>query len=136
MPELTKLLKPGRWSTAVKHAFRVVVVLVAFGAIVYASHEAGIPQKNGSAELPGAAFGWNLLFHVERAAALLGTIGLVTLIGWRALQGEFPVKFGQVEYEAKEAADAAAEVSEGQEERIKFLEILTGLRPESDLDAD
>lgn len=50
-------------------------------------------------QLPNVAMGWVLLFHMERAAALLGVIGLVLLIGWRAVQGELPIKLGNLEYE-------------------------------------
>jgi hypothetical protein len=78
-------------------AFRVLVVVAVFGAFVYVSEQAGVPTK-----LPGAALGWSLLFHLERAAAVLATTGVVFLVGWRAMHGEFPIKFGQVEYAQKQ----------------------------------
>ena len=50
--------------------------------------------------LPGLALGWGLLFHIERAIALLTAIGGVGLVGWRAINGDYPVKFGNIEYAA------------------------------------
>ena len=105
-------------------------VLLVFAGAFAASEAAGTP-----AELPDIAMGWGLLFHLERAAALLGVIGIVLLIGWRAVQGEFPIKFGNVEY-AKEAAAEAEEGAEAQERRIQLLEALVGLRDPADLDVD
>jgi len=96
---------------------RVGAVGLAFAALVYVSDRAGVPD-----ELPGAALGWNLLFHLVRAAAVLGTCGIVLLVGWRAMHGEFPIKFGNVEYAVKEAADKAEEATEAQERRIRYLE--------------
>lgn len=96
---------------------------------IYASAKAGTPK-----ELPGIAMGWKLLFHVERAGALLGAIGVVVLIGWRALAGEFPIKFGNVEYAVKDAAADARQATAAQEQRIRVLEVLAGIRDVEDLD--
>ena len=106
---------------------RAAAVLLVFGVAVYASHTHGVPTK-----LPGAALSWNLLFHIERAAALLGAIGAVLLVGWRATHGDFPVRFGQLEY-AQKAAGAAAEVAEAHERRIRVLEVLNGIRDPADI---
>jgi hypothetical protein len=95
--------------------------------VIAVSENAGLP-----ATLPGAAFGWNALFHVERAAAVMGAVGLVVLIGARALKGEFPIKFGQVEY-AQKQAKAAAGVTEAQERRLRVLEALNGIRDPADI---
>ena len=65
---------------------RLAVVLLAFGGFVAISEHAGVPAK-----LPSAAFGWNLLFHLERAAAVLATGGIVLLVGCGAMHGEFPM---------------------------------------------
>jgi hypothetical protein len=111
----------------VKVAFRVLVVLVVFGVFVYVSEHEGVPAK-----LPGAALDWNLLFHLERATALLATTGVVLLVGWRALHGEFPIKFGQVEY-AQKQAEAAAGVTEAQERRLRVVEVLNGIRDPADI---
>jgi hypothetical protein len=93
----------------------------------------GVPQdRNGADKLPAAALGWTLLFHVERATALLAATGVVLLVGWRATHGEFPVKFGQVEYAQKTAA-AAADATSAQERRLRVLEVLAGIRDPADL---
>jgi hypothetical protein len=107
------------------------VVVVVFAAAVYVSTRAAVPDP-----LPGVALGWTALFHVERAGAMLGAIGIVALIGWRALSGEFPIKFGNVEYAAKEAAAEAEEVSASQERRIRLLEVLMGARDPAALEDD
>ena len=111
-----------------KGIFRLVVVLAVFAAIALLSEHEGVPAK-----LPGTAFGWNLLFHLVRAAALLGTCGVVLLIGWRALHGEFPISFGPVEY-AQKQANAAAEVTAAQEQRIRVLEALNNIRDPADIE--
>lgn len=64
-----------------------------FASAVFMSTQATVPEL-----LPGVALGWEALFHVERAGAMLGAIGVVLLIAWRALAGEFPIRFGNVEY--------------------------------------
>ena len=78
---------------------RLVAVFCVLGAVVWSSVRAAAP-----AMLPDVAMGWMLLFHVERATVLLAAIGAVLLIGWRASHGDFPVRFGQVEYAVREAA--------------------------------
>src|SRR5215213_2804288 len=108
-------------------AGRALVVILVFAALVYVSERAGVPDR-----LPGAALGWNLLFHLERAAAVLATAGVVLLVGWRAMHGEFPIKFGQVEY-AQKQAEAAAGLGEAQERRLRVLEVLNGIRDPADI---
>jgi hypothetical protein len=110
---------------------KALVVLTIFAIAVAASLKAGTP-----AVLPSAALDWTALFHIERAAAVLGAIGLVLLIGWRAMSGEFPIKFGNVEYAVENAATKAEQAAEEQEHRIRVLEVLAGVRDISDLDAD
>jgi hypothetical protein len=107
------------------------VVAVVLVAAIYASTRAVVPFR-----LPGVALGWTALFHVERTGALLGAIGVVVLIGWRSLSGEFPIKFGNVEYETKEAAAEAEEISESQERRIRALEVLVGARDPASFEDD
>jgi hypothetical protein len=97
--------------------FRMALVALVFGLVVLASDTAGIPEK-----LPGTAFGWVLLFHFLRASALLGVVGVVLLVGYRATRGEFPIKFGNVEYAVKEAAQKAEGATEAQEQRLRLLE--------------
>lgn len=108
---------------------RIAAVVVVLSLAIFASTQASVPDQ-----LPGVAMGWEALFHVERAGAILGAIGIVGLIGWRALHGEFPIKFGNVEYAAKEAASEAKELGALQERRIRTLEILAGIRSPDDLD--
>jgi len=107
------------------------VVGLVLTVAIYASTHAAIPDP-----LPGVALGWTALFHVERAGAMLGAIGVVALIAWRALSGEFPIKFGNVEYAAKEAAAEAEEISASQERRIRALEVLVGARDPASLEDD
>jgi hypothetical protein len=106
-------------------------VLLVFGAAIYVSTRASTPDP-----LPGVAMGWTSLFHVERAAALLGAVGIVALVGWRALHGEFPIKFGNIEYPAKQTAAEAGEVSALQEQRIRVLEVLMAIREPGGLEDD
>lgn len=81
--------------------------MLVVAAAIYASHAAGLPLKADGkpADLPGVALGWRLLFHVERAAALVGTLGIIAVILWRARHGELPIKLGQLEYAKKEQAE-------------------------------
>jgi hypothetical protein len=108
---------------------RGAAVAACFGLAVLASSLHGVPQQ-----LPGVALDWRLLFHVERASALLATSGAILLVAWRGTRGEFPVKFGQLEYAVKDAAAFAAEVDESHEKRLQTLELLSGLRDEVDPD--
>jgi ABC-type phosphate transport system auxiliary subunit len=100
-----------------KDGWRALAVVGALGGVVYASYHQGVPKK-----LPGAAFDWVFLFHVERATALLAALGLVLLVGVRALRGEFPIKFGQLEYPAKEVDEKTQAATAAQERRIQLLE--------------
>lgn len=111
---------------------------IVFAVAIYLSHRAGLPEKlNGSPdELPSVALGWRLLFHVVRATALLAAVGVVLLVGWRATKGEFPIKFGQVEYAAREAAGEAALAAASQERRIRILEVLQGIRDPREVEGD
>lgn len=111
----------GRWLKAVAG-----IALLTIGALV--SQRAG----NVPAHLPGAALNWVLLFHVERAAAVLAIAGTIWLVVWRGLHGEFPIKFGNLEY-AQKAASASAEATASQEQRLKTLEVLSGIRNPADV---
>jgi hypothetical protein len=48
------------------------------------------------------------------------------------MHGEFPIKFGQVEY-AQKQAEAAASLGEAQERRLRVLEVLNGIRDPADI---
>lgn len=94
-----------------------------FASSIYLSTQATVPDL-----LPGVALGWEALFHVEPAGAMLGAIGVVLLVAWRALSGDFPVRLGSIEYTAKEAAADTERVSKSHEPRIRLLEALAGVR--------
>jgi hypothetical protein len=99
------------------------LVALLFATAIYLSTQAAVPDV-----LPGIALGWKALFHVERAGAILGAMGGVLLIAWRALSGEFPTRFGNIEYAPKDVTDEVEEVSASQERRLRALEEITGLR--------
>lgn len=75
--------------------------------------------------------GWAPLFYVERAGALLGALGVIVLIGWRALHGQFPLKFANIEY--ADELKASATTIGAQERRLKAAEDTDG-RHEQRLD--
>jgi hypothetical protein len=77
------------------------------------------------ARLPGTALGWAFLFNVERASAVLAVIGTVLLVGWRATHGEFPIRFGNIEY--ADELNASAETVESHEARRRLVESLLRL---------
>jgi hypothetical protein len=102
--------------------WRPFVATAVIGGALYASERHGIPRT-----LPSPALGWPLLFHMERAIALLALTGSAALVLWRALKGEFPVRFGQLEYPAQESAETAKGVAEALERRVQMLEALSGI---------
>jgi hypothetical protein len=107
-----------------KTAGLFVGVVVLFAAAIVGSAIKGEPDP-----LPGAALGWPVLLHVERAAAILGAAGAVGLVGWKAAHGEFPIKFGALEYPAKEADAEAKKATAAQEERLQSIEAILGIGP-------
>jgi hypothetical protein len=123
-----------RMSAGQARAARIGVLAVVVVVVVAWSTLRGAPHT-----LPGAALGWAPLFYVERAGALLGALGVIVLIGWRALHGHFPIKFGNIEYadELKASADtaeahegllkAAEAIDEAHEQRLKLIEAVLGL---------
>lgn len=88
-----------------------------FGLVVWASYRHGVPEP-----LPDVALGWALLLHLERAAAALAVVGVVILVGLRALRGDFPIRVGQIEYEAKDAATGMAATLTSHEARLERIE--------------
>lgn len=111
-----------RQTTVVRNVAKGSLVAALFASAICSSTRATVPHL-----LPGVALGWEALFHVERAGAILGAIGVVLLIAWRALSGEFPIRFGNVEY-AKKVTSEAEEVSASQEYRLQALEVIANLR--------
>jgi len=108
------------------YVVRGIIVVAAILVAGVISVAAGIPPKEPPNGLPDTALGSEILFYIERAAALLGA---VLLIGWRTVEGHFPRMFGPVEYEA---ADQTATVTQNHEERLQLLEALAGLGPPPD----
>jgi len=100
--------------TAAKVA-KVTAPVLLFGLACTVSVLSGTPPK-----LPGSALGWSPLLHVERAGAVLAAIGVVWLVGWRALHGHFPIKFGNVEY--ADEFRVSAEAATAHEGRLKAAE--------------
>jgi hypothetical protein len=87
-----------------------------------ASYRAGAPKP-----YPGIALGWGLIFHVERAGLLLGFVALFVLVVWRALNLEFPIKFGQIlEYAPRDALPVFERMQVNLEERVAILEKAMG----------
>jgi hypothetical protein len=105
-----------------------VGVVKALAGVFLLAAATGISYSAGApGHLPGAALDWRLLFHVERAAAALAILGGVWLVVWRGLHGEFPIKFGNLEYAAKEAAANSEEATEAQELRLQLVEAILGI---------
>jgi hypothetical protein len=78
---------------------RFAVAALAFVLAICVSERMGLPQDpHGRMSLPSIAMDWPLLFHVERAAALLGSTGWVLLILWRGAHGVWPTKVAHLEY--------------------------------------
>lgn len=116
---VTSRIKRGSWRRHLKFASAVALLAVA----VVASSSVGVPHdEHGTETLPSVAMDWRLLFHVERASALLGTLGIILLIAWRGARGEWPIKFGNVEYAPKEAITVAADALEKQDRRLRIIE--------------
>lgn len=97
-------------------------LMVAFVALILASSAIGTPHAKHVETLPSIALGSGLLFHVERAAVLLGLVGVVVLVGWRGAHGDWPIKLGNVEYAPKEAVAVTADALTKQDERLRRLE--------------
>ncbi len=65
---------------------------------------------------------------------MLAVLGTVWLIGWRALHGHFPIKFGNIEY--ADELKASTKTVDAHEERLKLIEDFLELvePPEDGLD--
>jgi hypothetical protein len=108
--------------------WRPIPALTLLAVAAGLSVTAGTPN-----ELPGAALGWPLLLHLERAAALVAALGFVALVGVRATMGSFPVRLGQVEYAAGRAMSEFEEAARSDGKRLDALEgAIALLRAERD----
>lgn len=105
---------------------RRLVGLACFLLSLAASGLLGLPSEG---QMPEIALGWPLLLHIERAVAAMGLIGFALLIIWRAGRGEFPIRFGQIEYEARVAGEVEDALG-GHERRITHVEQILGLGPD------
>ena len=107
---------------------RFVGAVAAFVVLVAVSSAVGVPHDaHGREALPAVALDWRLLFHIQRAGAMLAAIGVVLLVAWRGAHGDWPVKFGQVEYAPKEAVAVTADALAKQDRRLQLLEATAGL---------
>ena len=78
-------------------------------------------------ELPALSLEWGLLLHMERAALLIATTCAVLLIGFRALNGRFPMRLGQIEYSTGGREQELDTVYHLQEERLRAVETQLGM---------
>lgn len=112
---------------------KFAIALTLLVGAVLASSKVGVPHdRHGVEKLPSIAMDWRLLFHTERASALLGTVGVMLLISWRGARGEWPVRFGNVEYAPKEAITITADAIEKQDRRLRIVESELGIGPADD----
>lgn len=110
---------------AVHRFVRFAALIGLFVIVLTASAVAGAP-----AELPSAALGWSVLFHVERTAAVLAIAGGALVIGWRAANGELPSRLGQIEYASLRMSSEAAANLQDLTKRICYVEWALGLDSE------
>jgi hypothetical protein len=114
---------PVERSAESQHLLRFRAAVAVFVACVVASAIVGEPtNKAGEIDLPDVALGWDVLFHLLRASAVLGATGTVLLIAWRGARGEWPIRFGNVEYAPREAIEVTADVIAKLNERVELME--------------
>ncbi|MDQ3721743.1 MAG: hypothetical protein M3376_01450 [Actinomycetota bacterium] len=109
-------------------AFTAGVVTVAAVAIVVSAVE-GVPHP-----VPGIALGSQVLLHAERALALLGIVIAAQSVLIQAARGRLPVELSTsgLRYEAEAADDAAAAVTELQEQLDDLQETVAALADQLD----
>lgn len=100
---------------------RVAGAVSALAVALVSSLVIGTPRP-----LPDIALGSAPLLHVERAAALLAIVGASWVVTWRAIHGELPVRFANVEYESELAIDQEDRIT-NLHERVVLLEIAARL---------
>jgi hypothetical protein len=94
-----------------------LIVSTTFIGAFLASIISAVPEP-----LPPIALGWTLLFHLERAVGLLALAGGGMLVAWRATEGRFPVRFGQIEYAVEDTAATTRILAIELEQRICCVE--------------
>jgi hypothetical protein len=104
--------------------WRLGLVAVAIAVAVGVSAVQGTP-----AEMPAASLEWPLLLHLERALALLGLAAAALLVGLRATHGRFPSRLGQIEYPTDAIGWRDTTVTDGHEERLRFIEDALRIAP-------
>ncbi len=99
----------------------LVVIPGMYVAGLVASVLYGVPAK-----LPGVALGLPALLHLERAAAVLAVIGVVSIFAYMTSLGHLPSQLGNIGYAVvgrqHELEQHVAELRQGFEERLAPLE--------------
>jgi len=103
------------------------LLLTVFVAGVALSAASGTP-----ADLPAVALEWTPLFHLLRVVTVLAVLGSAALVGWRATEGHFPIRFGQIEYDVSTADDEATEAIVALTQRICSIESSLGIEEVSE----
>lgn len=120
---VTSVISAEPSSSDSRHRLRFIAAVAVFAGCVVASAIVGEPtDAEGAIDLPGVALGWDVLFHLLRASSVVGAAGTVLLIAWRGASGEWPVKFGNVEYAPKEAIGVTADAIAKLNERVDLME--------------
>ena len=108
---------------------RLAVVSAAAISALVLSVAAGTPSAE---DLPSISLAWPVLFHVERAVAVVSLVAAAALVGWRASRGELPSRIGQLEWRIAENAKWADDLRE----RVWLLEVVNGVRTRPALEDD
>ena len=88
---------------------RLALVSAAAISALVLSVAAGTPSAE---DLPSISLAWPVLFHVERAVAVVSLVAAAALVGWRASRGELPSRIGQLEWRIAENAKWADDLRE------------------------
>lgn len=110
--------------------WRIATVVAVLGGACLASAAHGVPDH-----LPAGSLGWPLLLHVERAAAVLGLLATVLLVGLRAVNGQLPVRVGHIEYPMSDVDARTKTALAGQDARLRIVENVLQLDQEHTADA-
>lgn len=100
---------------------RAFVLALILAVTIGGSALAGTPSTD---RLPDVSLVWPLLFHVERAGALIAIVSAIVVVGWRASRGELPIRFANIEYRVDGQSDSISSL----ERRVALLEFQLELR--------